>query len=129
MCIFCEIVKGNIPSAKVYEDEDFLAFLDISQTTKGHTLVVPKKHYDNILEMPEEEYAGLMKTAQKLAVQLKDRLHATGLNLLVNTGESAGQSVRHAHVHLIPRYDENDTIEVVFHENKLDLSEVLKEIL
>ena len=128
MCVFCEIVKGNIPSAKVYEDDDVLAILDISQTTKGHILVMPKKHYETFLDMPEEEFASLMKIVRNLAGQITKNLHANGCNVLINTKEAAGQTVMHTHVHIIPRYDANDTIEISFKENKLDLSEVLKEI-
>ncbi len=128
MCVFCEIIKGNIPSAKVYEDDDVLAILDISQTTKGHTLVMPKKHYETFLDMPEDEYASLMKTVQKLAGQITRNLKANGCNILINTKEAAGQTVMHTHVHIIPRYDSNDTIEIGFKENKFDLSEVLNEI-
>ncbi|MBR0461530.1 MAG: HIT family protein [Erysipelotrichaceae bacterium] len=128
MCIFCEIIKGNIPSAKVDEDEDFLAILDISQTTYGHTLVMPKKHYDNYLEMPKEEAGRLMELVNVLANRIVKNLDAKGCNILINTGEVAGQSVLHTHVHIIPRYDENDTVSFSFRENKFDLEEVLKKI-
>ena len=128
MCIFCEIIAKNIPSSIVYEDEETLAILDLSQTTKGHTLVMPKKHYDNVLEMPQEEAGKLFAKAQSIGKELVEKLHANGLNILINTNPVAGQSVMHTHIHLIPRYDENDTVEFAFHENKLDLSEVLKEI-
>ncbi|MBQ6334717.1 MAG: HIT family protein [Erysipelotrichaceae bacterium] len=128
MCIFCEIIKGNIPSKKVYEDEDILAILDISQTTKGHTLVMPKKHYENFLEMPKDEYASLMAKVQDLAKQIINNLEAKGCNILINTNEVAGQSVMHCHVHIIPRYDENDTVSFRFSENDLDLDEVLAAI-
>ncbi|MBP5280598.1 MAG: HIT family protein [Erysipelotrichaceae bacterium] len=128
MCIFCEIVAGNIPGKKVYEDDDVLAILDISQTTKGHTLVMPKKHYENFLEMPENEFGKLMETAQKVSGKVVNSLNAKGCNILINTNEVAGQSVMHAHVHIIPRYDENDSIKVQFTENKFDLDEILSQI-
>ena len=128
MCIFCEIINGNIPSSKVYEDENTMAILDLSQTTLGHTLVMPKKHYDNFLEMPEDEYANLMAKAQKVAKLVTSKLNAKGCNVLINTNEVAGQTVMHTHVHIIPRYDENDTIKIEFSENNLDLSEVLNKI-
>jgi histidine triad (HIT) family protein len=128
MCVFCEIIKGNIPSRKVYEDENFLAILDISQTTRGHTLVMPKKHYDNFLEMPAAEFEALMSKTQLIAKQVIASLNAKGCNILINTNEVAGQSVMHTHVHIIPRYDENDTICISFSENSFDLDEVLKEI-
>ena len=104
MCVFCEIIKGNIPSKKVYEDDDTLAILDISQTTKGHTLVMPKKHVDNFLLMDNEEYQQLMGKVQKLADKIVSKLDAKGCNVLINTNEVAGQSVMHFHVHVIPRY-------------------------
>ena len=125
MCVFCEIVKGNIPSAKVYEDDDFLAILDLSQTTLGHTLVMPKRHYENVLEMPKEEAEALMGKAQEVAKLLREKLHPAGMNILLNCNEAAGQSVMHTHVHLIPRYDESDGIEIHFHESGRDLNEVL----
>ena len=129
MCIFCDIIDGNIPSKKVYEDDKFLAILDISQTTMGHTLVMPKKHYENMLEMPENEYGELMMLVHRLASKIVDNLSANGVNILINTNASAGQTVMHTHVHIIPRYDENDTIKISFTENKYDLDEVLNQIL
>lgn len=129
MCVFCSIIKGDIPSKKVYEDDDTLAILDISQTTCGHTLVMPKKHYENFLEMPKEEFADLMAKTQAIAKQVVENLDAKGCNILINTNEVAGQSVMHTHVHIIPRYDENDTISIAFNENKFDLDEVLNKIV
>lgn len=128
MCIFCEIINGNISSSKVYEDDDVLAILDLSQTTKGHTLVMPKKHYQNILEIPQDELANLIIKVQEIAKKVTANLGAKGFNILVNTNEVAGQSVMHLHVHIIPRYDENDTIEIKTYENKFDLSKVLEDI-
>ncbi|MCR4855340.1 MAG: HIT family protein [Erysipelotrichaceae bacterium] len=128
MCVFCEIIKGNIPSKKVYEDDSFLAILDISQTSKGHTLVMPKKHYENFLEMPVNEFEALMCKTKEVAEKVVKNLNAKGCNILINTNEVAGQSVMHTHVHIIPRYDENDTICISFSENSFDLDEVLKEI-
>lgn len=128
MCIFCNIIEGSIPSSKVYEDDEVLAILDLSQTTLGHTLVMPKKHYDNFLQMPLDEYGSLMKKVQTIAKMLTEKLNAKGCNILINTNEVAGQTVMHTHVHIIPRYDENDTVKFEFSENKLDLNEVLSKI-
>ncbi|MBQ0036542.1 MAG: HIT family protein [Firmicutes bacterium] len=128
MCIFCEIIKGNIPSTKVYEDDEVLAILDISQTTYGHTLVMPKKHYDNFLLMPNDEYASLMAKAQIIANRLQNKLDCKGMNLLINTNEIAGQTVMHTHVHLIPRYGEKDTVEFKFNVNKFDLNEIANKL-
>ena len=104
MCIFCEIVKGNIPSSKVYEDDNYLAILDLSQTTLGHTLVMPKKHYDNFLEMDSKEAGELMSAVNTVAKKVVKNLGASGCNILNNTNEVAGQTVMHTHVHIIPRY-------------------------
>lgn len=128
MCVFCEIIKGNIPSAKVYEDDKTLAILDISQTTKGHTLVLPKQHYENLLEIPAEELAEMIVKVQKIAANNVTKLGAKGFNLLVNTGAVAGQSVPHLHFHIIPRYDENDSIEISFKENSFDLQAICDQL-
>lgn len=128
MCIFCDIAKGSIPSNVVYEDDAYIAILDIAQTTKGHTLVMPKKHYDTFLDVPVEEFANLMLRVQLLSQKIMTNLNAKGVNVLINTNEVAGQTVMHAHVHIIPRYDENDTVKIEFKQNELDLSEVLKQI-
>ncbi len=128
MCVFCEIVKGNIPSSKVYEDENYLAILDLSQVTLGHTLVMPKKHYDNFLEMTSKEAGELMSVVNVVANKLVNNLDASGCNILNNTNEVAGQTVMHTHVHIIPRYNKDDSIKIEFSENKYDLNEVLKKI-
>lgn len=127
MCVFCEIIKGNIPSAKVYEDDDVLAILDISQVTFGHTLVMPKKHCANILEADEGTVLKCAAAAKKLAKQIVENTKASGVNVLTNCGESAGQTVDHLHFHIIPRYDENDAITIKFNPSKeQDLGQVLK---
>lgn len=129
MCIFCDIIEGKIPSKKVYEDDEIIAILDISQTTKGHTLVIPKKHYDNFLQMPNDEFKLLMSKVQEISKTLIEKLDANGCNILINTNEVAGQTVMHTHVHIIPRYNESDSISIQFKENKLDLDEVLNIIV
>ena len=128
MCIFCEIVKGNIPSSKVYEDDNYLAILDLSQTTLGHTLVMPKKHYDNFLEMDSKEAGELMSAVNTVAKKVVKNLGASGCNILNNTNEVAGQTVMHTHVHIIPRYSKDDSIKIDFSENKYDLNEILNKI-
>ena len=102
--VFCKIIDGEIPSAKVYEDDDVLAVLDISQTNKGHTLVMPKKHYDSFLSCPQETMHKVMDVAQRIGQAEMAVLGAKGVNILTNIGEQAGQSVPHFHVHVIPRY-------------------------
>ncbi|ALC91944.1 protein hit [Bacillus sp. FJAT-18017] len=107
-CIFCKIVKGEIPSSKVYEDEHILAFLDISQVTKGHTLVIPKVHKENIFELTPEIAANLYSKVPAIANALKEEFNPVGLNTLNNNGAEAYQSVFHFHLHLIPRYGKED---------------------
>ncbi|MYL32355.1 HIT domain-containing protein [Pontibacillus yanchengensis] len=107
-CIFCKIMDGDIPSAKVYEDEFVYAFLDISQTTKGHTLVIPKQHTKNIYETDATTAEQLFSRVPKVANAIKEAFNPVGLNMLNNNEEAAGQSVFHLHIHLIPRYGSND---------------------
>lgn len=107
-CIFCKIINGDIPSAKVYEDENVLAFLDISQVTKGHTLVIPKEHKENVFELTDEIAAKVFSAVPKVANAIKAAYDPIGLNVLQNNGEAAGQSVFHFHMHLIPRYGKGD---------------------
>ena len=128
MCIFCKIIEGEIPSSKVYEDDEFLAILDLSQTTKGHTLVMPKKHYANILEMPSDEVGKLMSKTQLIAKKIVKNMNAKGCNILINTSKEAGQTIEHTHVHIIPRYSEDDSIKIEFSENKEDLNAILRQI-
>lgn len=108
MCVFCNIVSANIPSYKVYEDDDFLAFLDISQATYGHTLVIPKKHYDNLFELDNKVASNIMPIVKKIASAIKISTSCEGINILNNNGVAAGQSVNHYHIHIIPRYKDDD---------------------
>jgi len=103
-CIFCKIIAGQIPCTKVYEDAACLVFMDINPISPGHTLVVPKKHYEAITEMPAEEAAALYRPIPALAAAVKAALKAEALNVLQNNGRAAGQAVDHLHVHLIPRW-------------------------
>ena len=129
MCVFCKIVNGEIPSKKVYEDDDVLAILDISQATKGHTLVMPKKHYANLFEIDNNVYLKVMAKAKELALKITEKENALGCNILNNCNEAAGQSVMHFHVHIIPRYEGDDlTINFVDHQGKFDLNELKEEI-
>ncbi|MDR3215572.1 MAG: HIT family protein [Bacilli bacterium] len=116
-CLFCKIISNEIPAYKIYEDDDFLAFLDISQTTKGHTLVIPKKHYRNIYDVDEDTVAKIHQLAFKLAKQITKKLNAQGVNILNNNEAIAGQTIFHYHVHIIPRYRDDDKISIVFNEN------------
>ncbi|MBS4193554.1 HIT family protein [Lederbergia citri] len=107
-CIFCKIVNGELPSAKVFENDNVLAFLDISQITKGHTLVIPKVHNENVYDLPEDTASKLFEIVPEIARAIKKEFQPVGLNVLNNNGSFAGQAVFHYHLHLIPRYDEND---------------------
>lgn len=119
-CIFCKIIAGEIPSSKVYEDEHVLAFLDITQVTKGHTLVVPKTHYRNVLDMDAAAASSLFAAVPAIARQLKDKLGASGLNIVNNNEEAAGQTVFHTHIHLLPRFEEGDGLDIRFRANEPD---------
>lgn len=107
-CIFCKIINGDIPSSKVYEDEHVLAFLDISQVTKGHTLVIPKIHKKDIHELTPEIAGHLFSVVPKITNGMKKTFNLKGVNLLNNNGEYAGQSVFHFHLHILPRHGEED---------------------
>ena len=120
----CSIINGDIPSYKVYEDDDFLAFLDISQAELGHTLVIPKKHFDNFLEMDDKTAKELIVLVKKIANSVKLATNAKGINILNNNGLAAGQSVNHIHFHIIPRYDNDDLI-MKFTEHKLQNDEFI----
>lgn len=109
-CIFCKILEGEIPSYKVYEDDNVLAFLDITQGTKGHTLLIPKKHIANVYELNEQTAQDVFKVVPKLANAIKKAFNPIGLNI-VNNNDKPLQSVFHFHIHLIPRY-ENDGMQL-----------------
>lgn len=104
-CIFCEIVEKSSEAEIVFENETFIAFLDINPVNYGHTLVIPKKHFDNFLTIPAEDLVAMTKLTQYLAGVVKRALKADGFNIISNNGNSAGQSVFHFHYHIIPRYD------------------------
>lgn len=129
-CIFCKIANGEIPSATLYEDEDFRVILDLNPASKGHALILPKVHGKNIYELPDELVAKAMVLAKKMAVKMKDALGCEGLNILQNNGELAGQSVFHFHIHLIPRY-KGDQVKLTWNGSSLqdaDKEEILKKI-
>lgn len=109
-CIFCQIVAGKIPSYKIYEDDELLAFLDIMPIHPGHTLVIPKKHFANILEVPAETSTKMLELAKKIGKKVVEEFGADGVNITNNTHPAAGQSVLHAHFHIVPRY-ENDGLQ------------------
>lgn len=102
-CVFCKIIKGDIPSFTIYEDELFKVILDRFPARPGHALIIPKAHYKDVFELPEEVARLLYPLAKKMAVKIKEAVGAEGMNILQNNGEVAGQSVYHFHLHLIPR--------------------------
>ena len=129
-CIFCKIANKEIPGKIVYEDDLCLAFLDLSQTTNGHTLVVPKTHYQNILDVDKEVLSHLIKVTKKLTNQIITNLDAKGANVLTNANEVAGQTVMHLHIHIIPRYNETDQIKIDFTDRsqEVDLDNIFNKI-
>lgn len=121
-CIFCKISGGEIPSKTIYEDDELRVILDISPATKGHALILPKEHYANIFEMPEQLAGKAMILAKKLAKHMTNVLKCDGLNIVQNNGEMAGQTVFHFHMHLIPRYKQDGNEEKLCW-NHLELSQ------
>ena len=119
-CIFCKIVNGDLPSSKVFANENVLAFLDLSQVTKGHTLIIPKIHKENLYELTPEIAKDIFEVAPEIANALKATYNPIGLNVVNNNGEKAGQSVFHFHMHLIPRYGEGDGFGAVWKNNQSD---------
>jgi len=128
-CIFCKIIKGDIPCYKIYEDEHTLAFLDIAKDVDGHTLVIPKKHITNILDSDAETLNHVMNTVKLISNHYVDNCGFSGVNILINNGSSAEQAVPHLHMHIIPRL-ENDNIYVYpkFEGAKYSLEETLKKL-
>lgn len=124
-CVFCLINEGKIPAKKVFENENVVAFLDISQATYGHTLVLPKKHYENIIDIPTDLYLEVMQVVKQLTPKLLLKLGTNSCNILNNCGTFAGQTVNHFHVHIIPRY-ENDDLKIEFTEHQENLDEILE---
>ena len=126
-CIFCKIAAGEIPSATLYEDDDFRVILDIEPASKGHALILPKEHYANLYELDDELAAKVLVLAKKMVTKLTDIVGCDGYNVVQNNGKAAGQTVFHFHMHLIPRY-ENDDVKIGWKPGKLT-DEVKQEIL
>lgn len=126
-CIFCKIANGEIPSATIYEDEDFCVILDLSPASKGHALILPKEHYANLFELDDEKAGKVLVVAKKVITKMKEILNCDGYNLVQNNGEAAGQTVNHFHLHLIPRY-EGDNVGLQWNPGTLT-EEVKEEIL
>ena len=120
-CVFCAIAAGEIPAFKVYEDELVLAYLDINPFSKGHTLVIPKAHTEGLLDTPDETLAAVVARVKKVAAHLKSALGCDGFNILQNNGEAAGQTVRHVHFHIVPRFGMEP---IVFENRPGDMAEL-----
>lgn len=120
-CVFCAIAAGEIPSFKVWEDGEFLAYLDINPFSRGHTLVIPKAHYANLAETPEDVLARLAVAVKKTAAKVTGALGIGDFNILQNNGEAAGQTVRHIHFHIVPRIPGGGT---AFESGKADMNEL-----
>ncbi len=133
-CIFCKIANGMIPSHTLYEDEDFKVIFDLGPATKGHALILPKKHFDNIYEMDDETASKVFVLAKKMAGAMTKAFDCNGFNVIQNNGECAGQSVFHFHMHLIPRYKGDNAIKMwkaseTTDEKLAQLEEKVKEVL
>ena len=125
-CIFCKIANGEIPSTTLYEDEDFRVILDLGPATRGHALLLPKNHFANLFELDDETAQKAILVAKKMAGKMKAALGADGFNLVQNNGEAAGQTVFHFHMHLLPRY-ENDNAGILWEPGETtpeDMAEV-----
>ncbi len=110
-CIFCKLANGVFETNTLYVDDQFRVIFDASPATKGHVLIIPKEHYANAFEMPEESIADAYKLAKKIATVLKEITGCDGINILQNNGEVAGQTVFHFHIHIIPRYEKGEMIQ------------------
>ena len=123
-CIFCKLANGVFPTNSIYEDEDFSVILDASPATKGHALILPKEHYDNVYEMPDALLEKTIKLAKKIIQKETDVLGCDGYNIVQNNGEAAGQTVFHFHMHLIPRYKEKNMPMVTWKPNEFPEEEM-----
>jgi len=106
-CLFCKIIKGEVPSEKIYEDEYSFAFLDITPVNPGHTLLAPKEHSRNILDISEEALGNIAPALKKISIAVKEGIGANGINIHINNEPSAGQVVFHTHIHIIPRFEKD----------------------
>lgn len=125
-CVFCKIIKGEIPSTGIYEDEVVKVFLNINPASRGHLLVIPKEHFENVLDCPDEILSHIIKVSKKIAKLAKEKLGADAINIANNSGKEAGQEVFHLHFHVVPRY-KDDGMKLDF-INKKDLNDNLEDI-
>ena len=128
-CIFCKIVKDEIPCFKIFEDESILAFLDINPVTKGHCLVIPKTHFENIFDISEDALQKVSVATKHISVKIKNSLQADGIRISQSNGEEAGQVILHFHLHIIPRYKNDGVLmseTTTAHPPKADIEELKK---
>jgi histidine triad (HIT) family protein len=125
-CIFCKIVKGEIPAYRVYEDERVYAFLDINPLSKGHTLVLSKEHYVNVLDTPKELYGYMSEIVKKIAQKIEDEYKPEGILINQNNGRKAGQEIDHVHIHIKPIYEDTKVFREGKHRKQLPEEEMKK---
>ena len=125
-CIFCKLANGMIPTRSIYEDENFKVILDAAPATRGHALILPKEHADNLYQMPENMTAKAFVLSKKMAASMTETLGCQGFNIVQNNGEAAGQTVFHFHIHLVPRYEDDG--QGLFWESRHYAEDVLDEI-
>jgi len=122
-CIFCKITEGKILATKLFESEKVLCFMDVFPASTGHCLVIPKKHHETILNVPQEELCEIIKTVQKTAAAIEKATKCDGFNVFQSNHEIAGQAIKHVHFHIIPRY-KNDRLNFKWEPNKIELKEL-----
>lgn len=118
-CIFCNIINGKLSATKIYEDNETLAFLDIKPKTKGHILIIPKYHFENIYGLPVEDWCHMNITAQKMAIAIKSALSTDGINIEMNNESCAGQIINHASIHIIPRYNDFEENSYTYNQSEI----------
>ena len=131
-CIFCKIVKKEIPSKIIFENDTNIAFLDILPINPGHAIIIPKNHYQNIEDIPEDELIKLLKVVKKLAILIHNKLEIEGYNILQNNFEAAGQEINHIHFHIIPRYKTDEKFKLKIPRNQateMELENIQKKLL
>ncbi len=130
-CIFCKIIKKEIPSKIIYEDDICVAFLDLSQATDGHTLVIPKQHFDHILDVDDETLGHMMSVVKKVSQFIQEKLSAKGFNIITNMNEVAGQTVKHFHIHIIPRYQSHEGFDATYTDRSqdVDIDEIYQKLI
>jgi len=128
-CLFCKIVSGEIPCHKIYEDDEVLAFLDITNDPEGHTLVIPKCHAENLLDVKSDDFTYVMEVAQEIAKHYVKIGYADSINIYINSGKNAGQEVNHLHIHILPRH-ENDGVKFdrASSASNIDLAEIANKL-